>query len=139
MGDSWSVALENLLRFREAEKLGLSLNEQKREVKAFGSNKHDDIESTFRHHFPIIQCIPAEGKTLLGAGLGQSAVRNELIDKLDKLKTLISRTYKLPARTAFFLIKNCFFFVLKFMYVLRSSPPFNHGDMIHWSTCAHIC
>ena len=110
LGDSWRVAIENLFRFREAEKLSLSLNEQKREVKAFGSNKHDYIESTFRHHFPIIQCIPAGETTLLGAGLGQSAVRNELIDKLDKLKTLISRTYKLPARTAFFLIKNCFFF-----------------------------
>ena len=119
LGESWRVVLKDLLHFREeAEKLGLSLNEQKCEVKVFRSNKHD-IESTFLHQFPINQCVPAQETTLLGAGLGQSAVRNELIDSLGKLKTLISRTYKLPAQTAFFLIKN--FFVPKLMYVLRST------------------
>ena len=109
LGNSWCVALEDLLRFREeAETLGFSLNEQKCEVTAFGSYKHD-IESTFRHHFPIIQCVPAEKTAPVGAGLDQSAVRNELIDKLGKLKTLISRTYKLSAQTVFFRFKNCFF------------------------------
>ena len=64
LGDAWRVALDDLLRFsEEAEKLGLSLNEQKGEVTASGNNNYD-IESTFRHHFPIIQCFPAEETAL---------------------------------------------------------------------------
>ena len=60
LGDSRRLAPEDFLRFREeAEKLGLSLNERKCEVTAFGSNIHD-VESTFSYHFPIIQCVPAE-------------------------------------------------------------------------------
>ena len=104
------------------------MRRKKCEVTALGSSKKE-IERVFCETFPTIQCVDAEDSTLLGAGLGTRSIRAELVDKLAKLKTLLQRTASLPCQTAFFLIKNCFFFP-KRMYVLRANPAFKHTDLL---------
>ena len=128
-GDKWQTALDDLKMIQhEAAQIGLLLNEKKCEVTAFG-NESPSIYSAFKKEFPSIQCVDPDDTALLGAGLGQKAIRTELANKLEGIRTLIKRTEKLSCQAAFFLIKNCFF-IPKLMFILRSSPAFYHLDLL---------
>ena len=98
------------------------MNVKKCEVTAFGAQR-PQIEAAFVEAFPGISCVDPENATLLGAGLGNRAVQNELNSKSDNLQVLISKLHQLPLQAAFFLLKNCLF-IPKFSYLLRASPCF---------------
>ena len=116
-GDYWRTALRDLIVLRKnTERVGLQLNVKKCEITAFGPNK-ETIESEFSAKFPNITVVNPSMTTLMGAGLGEEAIRCELKSKLDNVKRLTERTHQLPSQAAFFLMKNCFM-MPKLMYVL---------------------
>ena len=128
-GDYWRTDLKDLIVLRKsAERVGLQLNVKKCEIAAFGPNK-ETIESEFIAKFPNITVVNPSMTTLLGAGLGEEAIRFELKSKLDNVKRLTERTHQLKSQAAFFLMKNCFMMPM-LMYVLRASPAFKHDDLL---------
>jgi hypothetical protein len=54
----------------------------------------------------IIKILEAAACTLLGAPLNDTALPASLLNKIHKIKTLVSRTPNLQAHTALFLLKN---------------------------------
>ena len=86
-GDHWRAALKDLIVLRKkAERVGLQLNVKECEITAFGPNK-ETIESEFIAKFPNITVVNPSMTTLLGAGLGEKAIRCELKSKLDNPST----------------------------------------------------
>ncbi len=78
------------------------------------------IESQFCQEFPLIECVPRDHITLLGAGLGDKSLQDKLSKKLETLQRMCTRLTRLPSQSAFFLLKNCYA-IPKFMYLIRTS------------------
>ena len=62
--------------------------------------------------------------TLLGAPLGNQAMKS-VLEKISELSAMGSRLSWVSSHHAFFLLKK-YFALLKLLYVLRTSPCFDH-------------
>ena len=71
------------------------------------------------------QQVEVSDLTLLGAPLGNQAIKSVLEKKISELSVMGSRLSWIFSHHALFLLKNCFA-LPKFLYVLRTSPCFDH-------------
>ena len=111
--------------------IGLFLNPSKSELVNLGLD-----ETVF---FRETQCINSmmenvsfarkEDVILLGSPLNSTAIRPQFQYKLSIFKAMTEKLSLLDRHSAYFLLKNCFS-MPKLMYLLQSSPAFQHPDLL---------
>ena len=115
------------------KKLGLEINSSKCEVVLLGHNKHIwqvQAMEDLKELLPGIHEVTPEEATLLGAPLHDAGVRTKMLSSEKSLQKTINRLQQLEeAHQAFFLLKN-YLAVPKLLYLLRSTPTFNHPRLL---------
>lgn len=112
----------------QCSKIGLHINPDKCEL-YFCSEVDQQVVEQFNEHSPGI-CIVNEF-TLLGAPISDNAIGSVFTKKLSELKLLFERLLELENyHIAFFILKNCFA-MPKLIFLLRSTPTWNHNDLIN--------
>ena len=93
-------------------------------------------ESVFLHETQCIKSIlenvsfvKKEDVILLGSPLTSTDIRPQFQHKLSIFKAMTEKLSLLDRHPAYFLLKNCFS-MPKLMYLLRSSPTFQHPDLL---------
>ena len=76
-----------------------------------------------------VSFVKKEDVILLGSPLTSTAIRPQFQHKLSIFKAMAEKVSLLDGHPAFFLLKNCFS-IPKLMYLLRSSPTFQHPDLL---------
>ena len=121
--------------------IGLILNPSKSELVNQGLD-----ESAFLHETQCIKSIlvnvnfvKKEDVILLGSPLTSTAIRPQFQHKLSIFKAMTEKLSLLDRHPAYFLLKNCFL-IPKLMYLLHSSPTFQHPDLLaDFDDCLKSC
>lgn len=112
---------------KECGKLGLEINPTKCEL-YFCSEVDPDVVSRFNEI--SLGIIVVNELTLLGAPITDSAFVGVFNKKLRQLRLLFERLIDLDnCHIAYYMLKNCLS-VLKLVFLLRTSPTWNHKDLI---------
>ena len=86
-----------------------------------------------------VSFVMKEDVILLGSPLTSTAIRPQFQNKLSIFKAMTEKLSLLGRHPAFFLLKNCFS-MPKLMYLLRSSPTFQHPDLLaDFDDCLKSC
>ena len=120
--------------------IGLFLNPSKSELVNLGLD-----ETVFLRQTQYINSIQEnvsfvkEDVILLGSPLTSTAIRPQFQHKLSIFKTMTEKLSLLDRHPAYFLLNNCFS-MPKLMYLLQSSPTFQHPDLLaDFDDCLKSC
>lgn len=127
-GDCDSVLADFQYVIVQCAKIGLHINPDKCEL-YFGSEVDKCVVDQFNALSPGI-CVVNEFE-LLGSPITDNAFEGVFRKKLDEMKLLFDRLLELENyHIAFFVLKNCFA-VPKLIFLLRTTPTWNHKDLIN--------
>ena len=121
--------------------IGLFLNPSKSELVNLGLDEAVFLRETqcINYILENVSFIKMEDVILLGSPLTSTAIRPQLQHKLSIFKAMTEKISLLDRHPAFFLLKNCFS-MPKLMYLLRSSPTFQHPDLLaDFDDCLKSC
>ena len=131
IADSPYIVLEDLqFLLRELNKIGLSINTSKCELTCLNLENPDPIIENFKQRLPNLNIASIDESVILGSPIATEGVRSDIRCKLDALKRMVSRLNLIDPHQAFVLLKNSFA-IPKLTYLLRSSPAFKQGDLLH--------
>ena len=86
-----------------------------------------------------VSFVEKEDVILLGSPLTTTAIRPQFQHKLSIFKAMTEKLSLLDRHPAYFLLKNCFS-MPKLIYLLRSSPTFQHPDLLaDFDNCLKSC
>lgn len=126
-GEANTVLDDFRMIIRECKKFGLNINTSKCEL-FFCSETVTNVIAQFDEVSPGIAIV--EHLTLLGAPISESSTKIVWKKKLEELKFLFERLTSLDSHhISFFILKNCFA-LPKLTYFLRTTPLWNHQDLI---------
>ena len=111
--------------------IGLFLNPSKSELVNLGLDETVFFRETQCRNsiLEIVSFAKKEGVILLGSPLTSTTIRPQFQHKLSIFKAMTEKLSLLDRHPAYFLLKNCFS-IPKLMYLLRSSPAFQHPDLL---------
>ena len=121
--------------------LGLILNRSKSELVNLGLDESAFLRETqcIKSILENVSFVKKEDVILLGSPLTTTAIRPQFQHKLSIFKAMTEKLSLLDRHPAYFLLKNCFS-MPKLMYLLRSSPTFQHPDLLaDFDDCLKSC
>ena len=127
-------ALENIFHdlnvIKEAEILGLTLNNEKSEIICKDAATRGNILCSL----PGAQITPPEKATLLGSPLGDVAsIDASLKEKTKALRLMGTRFKHMSAHDSLILLRHSFA-ILRLRYLLRSAPCFLSSELASYDT-----
>ena len=108
-------------KFKE---IGLNINTSKCEILKLNNTSDLNLDD-----LPGIKITNESNWRLLGAPLNSTSTHSFLEEKEDQLGKLLINLDEIEKHQAFFILKN-FLFIPKLTYALRSSPLYEHKDLL---------
>ena len=121
--------------------IGLNLNPSKSELVNLGLDESAFLRETqcIKSILENVSFVEKEDVILLGSPLTSTAIRPQFQHKLSIFKATTEKLSLLDRHPSYFLLKNCFS-MPKLMYLLRSSPTFQHPDLLaDFDDCLMSC
>ena len=140
-GDPRSVCDDIKRCSRMLADIGLFLNPPKSELLNLGLDETVFLRETLGINSILenVSFAKKEDVILIGSPLTSTAIRPQFQHKLSIFKAMTEKLSHLDRHPAYFLLKNCFS-MPKLMYLLQSSPTFQHPDLIaDFDDCLKSC
>ena len=121
--------------------IGLFLNASKSELVNLGIDEAVFLRETqfINSILENVSFVKKKDVILLGSPLTSTTIRPQFQHKLSIFKAMTEKLSLLDRHPAFFLLENCFS-MPKLMYLLRSSPTFQHPDLLaDFDDCLKSC